>query len=148
MMRQAFLIAVLAAAQGAAPGCGHGTATAEVDNSAEAQGLRNLGTMYKLVSESLGRPPKTIAELRQAEARVPGGFSDIGETNVAIYLGADMAGKPADEASNTVLAYDRLTPHQGGHVLMLDGSVKTMTAAEFKSAKKAGTKPWTSAPGS
>ena len=136
-----------------AAGCGGGTdaAVAEADQSMEAQGLRNLGAMYRVASESLSRPPKTIAELRRAEVQVPGGFSDIGETNVAIYLGVTLpptSGASADGASETVLAYDRMVPHQGGYVLLLDGSVKKLTAAEFKAAKKAGAKPWTSAPGS
>lgn len=142
---------ILAVTLGLTSGCGTGTAVAEADKSMEAQGLRNLGAMYRAASESLSRPPKTIAELRKAEAQVPGGFSDIGETNVAIYLGVTLpaaSSGPAEGASETVLAYDRMTPHQGGYVLLLDGSVKRLTAAEFKAAKKAGPKPWMSAPGS
>ena len=37
-----------------------------------------------------------------------------------------------------VLAYEKQVPDSGGNVLMLDRSVKKMTADEFKSAKKAG----------
>ena len=33
-------------------------------------------------------------------------------------------------------------------ILRLDGSFKRLTAAEFKATRKAGTKPWLSAPGS
>jgi hypothetical protein len=142
---------ILAITLGLSAGCGTGAAVAEADKSTEAQGLRNLGAMYRVASESLSRPPKTIAELRKAEAQVPGGFSDIGETNVAIYLGVPLppaSGGPTDGASETVLAYDRMAPHQGGYVLRLDGSVKKLTAAEFKAARKAGSKPWMSAPGS
>jgi hypothetical protein len=141
----------LVVALGLSSGCGTGAAVVEADNSMEAQGLRNLGAMYRAASESLSRPPKSIVELRKAEAQVPGGFSDIGETNVAIYLGVPLppaSGGPAAGASETVLAYDRMAPHQGGYVLLLDGSVKKLTAAEFKAARKAGTKPWMSAPGS
>jgi len=142
---------ILAVTLSLAAGCGGSAAVAEADKSMEAQGLRNLGAMYRVASDSLSRPPKTIAELRKAEAQVPGGFSDIGETNVAIYLGVAMlpaSGGPADGTSETVLAYDRMAPHQGGYVLLIDGAVKKLTAAEFKAAKKAGTKPWMSAPGS
>jgi hypothetical protein len=37
-----------------------------------------------------------------------------------------------------VLAYETEVPEKGGAVLMQDGTVKTMTADEFKSAPKAG----------
>jgi hypothetical protein len=38
--------------------------------------------------------------------------------------------------SNTILAYEKEAPDQGGLVLMADGSVKTMTAKEFKDTAK------------
>jgi hypothetical protein len=139
-----FLVAV-------APGCGGSPQQAELDTSAEAQGLKNLGKMYRIVSESLKRPPKTINELRKAEAQVPGGFNSIGETNVGIYFDvqmADASGKPGAETSEAVLAYDRMVPMQGGFVLMLDGSVRRISASEFKTAKKAGKTAWLAPPGS
>jgi hypothetical protein len=134
-----------------APGCGSSPEKAAMETSAEAQGLKNLGKMYGIVSRSLKRPPRTIDELRKAETEVPGGFNSVGETNVAIFLGAEFAeppGKPGDDASETVLAYDRMVPLQGGYVLMRDGSVRRISAEEFKTAKKAGKKPWVAPAGS
>jgi hypothetical protein len=122
-----------------------------MENSAEAQGLKSLGEMYRIVSESLKRPPKNIAELRVAEAQVPGGFSRIGDQNVAIFFDAempDLAHKPSEDAARTVLAYDRMVPRQGGFVLMLDRSVRKMSAEEFKAAKKAGKTAWIAPAGS
>jgi hypothetical protein len=37
---------------------------------------------------------------------------------------------------------------QGGYALMTDGSVRKLTAQEFKTAPKAGKTPWTAPPGS
>jgi hypothetical protein len=136
---------------GLIPGCGSPPEKAAMETSAEAQGLKNLGAMYRIVSETLKRPPKGIGELRTAEAQVPGGFSSLGEPNVAIYFGAEMpgvAGKTVDSASETILAYDRMVPRQGGYVLMLDGSVRTMSSDEFKAAKKAGKTAWVAPQGS
>ncbi len=102
--------------------------------------------MYRAASESLSRPPKTIAELRKAEAQVPGGFSDIGETNVAIYLGVTLPAASSGPAEARIGDGPGLRPDDsppGGYVLLLDGSVKRLTAAEFKAAK-AGPKPWMS----
>jgi hypothetical protein len=122
-----------------------------METSAEAQGLKSLGEMYRIVSESLKRPPKGIGELRTAEAKVPGGFNSIGEQNVAIYFGAempDLTDKPATDAGDTILAYDRMVPRQGGYVLMLDRTVRRMSPEEFKAAKKAGKTAWISPAGS
>src|SRR5262245_60564557 len=123
---------------GLASGCGSSVEQKE-EASAEAQGLKNLGEMYRIVSESLKRPPKDIGELRAAEAQVPGGFSSLGEPNVAIFFGVETpgpSGKSVEGASETILAYDRMVPRQGGFVLMLDRSVRKMSAEEFKAAKK------------
>jgi hypothetical protein len=147
----AVVVVGLLFAAASAAGCGSSPEKAAMDTSAEAQGLKNLGKMYGIVSRSLKRAPRTIDELRKAESEVPGGFNSIGETNVAIFLGAELTeppGKPGDDASETVLAYDRMVPLQGGYVLMRDGSVHRMSAEEFKTAKKAGKKPWVAPAGS
>ena len=136
---------------GLAPGCNSSSEQAAMETSAEAQGLKSLGEMYRIVSQSLKRPPKDIGELRAAEAQVPGVFSSIGEQNVAIFFGAEMPdrpGKPGEGASGTILAYDRMVPRQGGFVLMLDRSVRKMSAEEFKAAKKAGKTAWVAPAGS
>lgn len=97
--------------------------------------------MYRIVSQSLGRPPKNFGELHAAEKDVPGGMSDIGEENVYVFFGAalsDLEGAPGAVKSDKVLAYDRITPEQGGHVLLLDRTVQVMSREEFKAAPKAG----------
>lgn len=135
----------LVLALAAAAGCGSSPEDRELRDSGEAQGLRGLGEMYRVATEDLKRPPKTIGELRKAEDRVPGGLSGIGLENVAIYFDAvlpEAAGDPGGEASRTVLAYDRMVPKQGGFVLMLDRSVRKLTADEFKAALKVGKTAW------
>jgi hypothetical protein len=132
-------------------GCG-GSAPTEtgIEGTVEFQGLKNLGEMYRIVSTRAKRPPKDIDELRKAEDEVPGGFASLGEGNVAIFFGVSLP-EPATsggEAGQTVLAYERLAPSQGGLVLYLDGNVKSLTPAEFKEAKKAGTKAWVAPAGS
>ncbi len=65
--------------------------------------------------------PTALAMLQNGSLRVQwgSGFSD------------------APEAASTVLAYEKRVADQGGDVLMQDGSIKSMTAAEFKSAPQA-----------
>jgi hypothetical protein len=45
----------------------------------------------------------------------------------------DLMRDPAD----TVLAYETAAPASGGWVVMADGSVKQLSAAEFQAARKA-----------
>ena len=95
--------------------------------------------MYRIVSAELKRPPKTIAELRKAESEVPGGFSMLGESNVEIYFNAalpEVQGKSAADTGQTILAFERTVPLQGGLALMLDRSIRRMSVEEFKAAKK------------
>lgn len=40
--------------------------------------------------------------------------------------------------ANAILAYEKKTPTEGGAVLLRNGTVKEMTAAEFQAALKAG----------
>jgi len=43
----------------------------------------------------------------------------------------------ARTAAETILAYERETPEQGGLVVTVNGTVKGMTAADFQAAPKA-----------
>lgn len=131
-------------------GCGSSAPTdSGIEETAEFQGLKNLGEMYRIVSTRTKRPPKDIDELRQAEDEVPGGFSSLGEGNVAIFFGVGVPETPpAGDAGQAILAYERLAPSQGGLVLYVDGNVKRLSTEEFKAAKKAGTKPWVAPAGS
>lgn len=135
----------------ASSGCG-GSASTEtgIEETAEFQGLKNLGEMYRIVSTRSKRPPNDIDELRQAEDEVPGGFSSLGEGNVAIFFGVALPdpATASGDTGQTVLAYERLAPSQGGLVLFVDGNVKRLSSVEFEKAKKAGTKAWVAPAGS
>ena len=56
--------------------------------------------------------------------------------DLVVQWGAPLSAEGA--SSDTVLAYVKTVPEQGGYVLMQDGkSIKKMTADEFKNAPKA-----------
>jgi hypothetical protein len=124
-------------------GCGGSGSTLPPEDagSVEARGLERLGEMYRLVRVELGRPPRNLIELHQAEAKVPGGLSEVGEENLVVCFGVelpDTTGPPGAVPSDKVLAYIRSVPRSGGYVLMLDRTVRTMTPQEFKMAQLAG----------
>ena len=56
--------------------------------------------------------------------------------DLIVHWGAPLS--PEDVTADAVLAYVKPVPEQGGNVLMQDcKTIKTMTAAEFKTAPKA-----------
>ncbi len=50
----------------------------------------------------------------------------------------DLSEGPGKGPDDVVLAYEKNVPTEGGLVLMLNRSVKKLTADEFKAARKAG----------
>ena len=112
----------------------------EQEQSMEAVGLQNLGEAYRTICVANGRPPKDMREVEQASAASPAGLAGIDATNVVVFWGTtlpDTSEEPGKVPSDKILAYEKKVPEQGGYVLMLDRTVKKMTADEFKAAPKA-----------
>jgi hypothetical protein len=114
-------------------GCGRGGVAPPVETPPNAP-LEEIGTMVKQFTVDKGRPPKNLRELQPYEP----GFM-IGHRALAMQEVVLAYGVPVSEGAdaNVVLAYDKNVPAQGGFVLMQNGSVKKMSADEFKAATKA-----------
>jgi hypothetical protein len=50
----------------------------------------------------------------------------------------DTGEEPGKVSAPEILAYQKIAPEQGGYVLLLDRTIKKMTADQFKVAPKAG----------
>ena len=94
--------------------------------------LNQVYDMYRHYVKSNEKPPHQLSDLANNRYE---GISPIavaalkkGEIVVVWDVGATDSG--------TVLAYEKEVPTQGGEVLMADGTVRRMTADEFKAAKK------------
>jgi hypothetical protein len=68
------------------------------------------------------------------EQGYPAAIGALRNGDLLLYWGVGLSDGP--EAPGTVLAYGKEVPEKGGDVLMQDGSTKTITAEEFKSARK------------
>lgn len=122
-------------------GCGQQPDVAPIP--ADLQGLRELAALYRDFARQNRRGPKDLAELqgltqgkgKKAAVRVqayPNAERMVASGEIVVQWGAPLA--PAE----AVLAYVRTVPEQGGSVLLQDGeTVKTVTAADFKNARKA-----------
>jgi len=85
-----------------------------------------------------GRAPARLADLTKFESGYPTGYQAVKSGEIVVVYGAKMAGEgDAESAAADVIAYEKKTPTDGGFVLLQNGKVKQMSAAEFNAAPKA-----------
>jgi hypothetical protein len=97
----------------------------------EERALNDIHQMYVLFAKKNSGPPKQISDLvnKEYEVSCPDGWRALKDGK---YIGVyGVAGTD----SSTLQAYAKDVPTQGGQVLMADGTIKTMTAEEFKAKK-------------
>jgi hypothetical protein len=126
------LIAVALA--GLAGGCREAAAPNPVRPTTPETELRDLGEMFQLFAQENRRPPKNLADLGTISPEPPPGYLAAEEGRIVVLWGGAFttgAGKSA------VMAYEKDAPNRGGFVLLQDGTVKQMNAAEFQAAPKA-----------
>jgi hypothetical protein len=106
-----------------------------------ANDLKQIGLAYHNMNDATNKAPAKAKDLAPyfENSKKLLNFLESGQIvflyNVRLQQILGGAG-----TSNTVLAYVKEAPTKGGLVLMADGSVKKMTADEFKKAPKAGKK--------
>ncbi len=96
--------------------------------------LREVWDMYKAHLDARKRPPARLQDLNPYEPSAINGFGALRDERVILLWGGSAPSGQKDR----VLAYEKGVPEKGGSVLLQDGTVKTMTADEFKAAPKAG----------
>lgn len=98
--------------------------------------LKMIGLAYHNHLDSKRRAPAKVEDLApfyENDAKVTAALKD----GSFVFLWNSTIQNMTAGTSNTVLAYEKETSDKGGLVLMADGSVKTMSAKEFKDAPKA-----------
>src|SRR5205823_3309087 len=127
-------------------GCGGGQATlgpAEAAEAKQSSTLTDVAEAYRVYSITKNQPPKKAADMDTVAAIGGNGVPAVRAGEIVVQWGAtlpDTNEEPGKNPSPQVLAYWKQVPEQGGYVLMLDRTVKKMTAEEFKAAPKAGAK--------
>lgn len=123
-------------------GCGSSGPPKDPKEALESSSLSDLAEAYRSYSIANKRPPKNVGELGTAEAMGPNGVAAVKKGDIILLYGAplpDTNEEPGGSPSTEVLAYRKEVPQEGGYVLLLNRTVKKMTADEFKSAPKAST---------
>lgn len=130
--RRAVLYATLCAALAA--GCGGGGGVTAPPPTV-ADSLGDLGELLKLLADQRQKPPGKQAEIDQYEPTAMHAVAALKAKEIVYFWGAGLI-----PGGNAVVAYYAKADTDGGPVLLQDGTVKTMTAAEFAAAPKAGKK--------
>ncbi len=113
-------------------GCGKSSSTAPGDQGPTAkQALDDLGLMLKTIADEKKRPPAKPADLEPYEAVHLSATLGIHQKRIVYVWGAGRSDGTA------VVAYDANAESAGGYVLLQNGTVKEMTAEEFKAAPRA-----------
>ena len=123
-------------------GCGGGSGgQVGPDAPKERVALQEIGEVYRIYTLTNSKPPAKFADLKPLKNLGAVGVSALETGVVVVRYGATMAETaegPAKARSEEILAYEKKVPEGGGEVLMLDRTIRKMTADEFKAARKAG----------
>ena len=124
----AFLVFTLAA-------CGKSGVndTGKPEENLQQYELHEIASLYKLYQEDKGRPPAKLADLEAYEAGYSNAFDALRRGRCLTVWGVNMN---APNASETLLAYQKQAPTQGGYVVMADETIKKLTSEEFKALRK------------
>ncbi len=108
--------------------------------------LAEVGELCRHYQFMKKKPPQSFADLNAVRTMAGNGYEALRSGNVVLLYGAtlpDMDEEPGHAETSEVLAYQKDVPESGGYVLLLNRTVKKLTADEFKAAPR----PAGSAPG-
>ncbi|MEO6812209.1 MAG: hypothetical protein ABI353_24130 [Isosphaeraceae bacterium] len=128
-----------------AAGCGSsGSVVVDKDDPMGMSSLTELGEAYRFYTLKNKRPPQKATEIDELEMMSPNGVIAARQGDVVVEWGVNLtdveSSEPGAVKSDQVLAYQKQAPEEGGYVLLLDRTVKKMSAEEFKAAPKASSK--------
>jgi hypothetical protein len=113
-------------------GCGGKEVIAPPATSGD--GLRDLVSVYEYLEYSKLPPPARVEDLTGYVDSLPNALGRIQSGEYEVVWGATLA--KSAPAAGGVLAFEKKASADGGAVLLRDGTVKQMTAAEFAAARQ------------
>jgi hypothetical protein len=114
------------------PACSGGPTTAPAPPVDTGDALKELGEVYKYIATQKAPLPRKVEDLAEYSGTLEGAMPKIQSGEIIVVWGSSYS-----TGSGQVLAYEKEAAASGGKVLLRNGTVKDMTAAEFAAAPKA-----------
>jgi hypothetical protein len=121
-----------------AAGCGE-TNRPTTPDEAEQATLTQVGELCRNYQAMKQKPPQKLADFQLVRSIGGNGFEALNSGRIVLLYNAklpDLDEDPGHSESSEVLAYMKDVPQSGGYVLVLNRTVKKMTAEEFKAAPR------------
>jgi hypothetical protein len=132
-MRTALTLVLLAIA-----GCSSASAPKGGDATPSREDLlTEVGQLLRAYPAKGGKVPAKVGDLAPYEMGGPLGYAAVKSGEIVVVWGATMAGEGDAGGAAEIVAYEKAAPTDGGAVLLQNGQVKKLSAAEFASAPKA-----------
>lgn len=118
-------------------GCGGSSNSVGPPQAPQEAALRDVADLLRATIGD-GKAPTKLTDLARLESLYPAGYQAVKSGEIVVIWGAKMAGE-GDLATGPqgLIAHEKKAPTEGGWVLLQNGTVKQMTADEFKAAPKA-----------
>jgi hypothetical protein len=116
-------------------GCGGAASdTSSLTGPAPNDGLNDLVRLLKDAAATNKKLPAKVQDLVAFEAEYPAAAAFLQGGSIVYKWGSQLSTEAG--AETTVIAHEAEAATKGGWVLLQDGTIKQMTADEFKAAKK------------
>lgn len=138
-MRRVSVLGCLVVACGAMVGCGSGSQPG-AGAPPESQTAMEVAGLIRAYSGENGKGPQKAADLKKYELGYPLGLAAVQSGQIVVLWGGTVAGEGGGGGKEEVVAHEKDVPTAGGYVVLQNGQVRKMTAAEFANAPKAGKK--------
>ena len=112
-------------------GCAKGT---EQPSKTPSDSMREIAEVYKYLRSEKLEAPASLKNLEPYIDTLGSAWAKLESGDVVLRYRVHFA--PSGSGAKSVLAYEKNVPTGGGSVLLRDGTIMEMTAAEFKAAPK------------
>lgn len=99
------------------------------------EGLKEMAKVYEYIEYSKLTVPQKPEDFRSYWDSMQGSFDRVQQGELVVAFGIGRSTAPG--AGSQILVYEKNAPTSGGAVLLRDGTVKQLSAAEFAAAPKA-----------
>jgi hypothetical protein len=125
------------AALGVATGCSSkGTKAASSEGPTAADDMAEVAGLLRDFAVQYNRGPARLADLAANEPLYTRGYRAIQAGEIVVVWGAAVSADPKGGGTR-IVAYEKKVGTAGGNVLLENGEVKQVSAAEFQAAPKA-----------